>query len=107
MEGECSKAVQGGNADTTQTQRATKKMEEDPPITVAFVFQPSKAEGNPCRQSGISISSRRLAVRYLHRLFSRNRLTTKEEVKGICALFLIRYTSCQTNIDLNRIYISL
>jgi len=35
MEGECSKAVQGGNAEHKEGQR---KMEEDPPITVAFVF---------------------------------------------------------------------
>lgn len=83
-EGECSKVIQGGNAERKERQRG---MEEDPPITVAFVFSASKAEGNPCRQSGISISSRRPAIRYLHRLFSRNCLTTKRKRKKyLCAV---------------------
>jgi len=79
--------------------RATERDGRRPPITVAFVFQPSKAEGNPCRQSGISISSRDL-----HWRFSWNCLTTKKREKR-CAV--MHYTSCQSDINLNRIYFDL
>jgi len=51
-------------SDTKRKRRTQRRTTERDgrrlPITVAFVFQPSKAEGNPCRQSGISISSRDL-----------------------------------------------
>lgn len=60
-------------------EKRQSEMEKDPPITVALVFLPFKAEGNPRRQSGISISTQRPAVRYLR--FSRNYLTTKREGK--------------------------
>ena len=44
MEGECSKAVRGGNAERKERQRG---MEEDPPITVAFVFSAVQSRREP------------------------------------------------------------
>jgi len=105
MEGECSKAVQGGNAEHKEGQR---KMEEDPPITVAFVFsavQSRREPMSPKRNLNLKPETRRTI--FTPTIFTKPFNNKKKEVEGICALFLIRYTSCQTNIDLNRIYISL
>ena len=44
MEGECSKAVQGGNAERKERERG---MEEGPPIAVAFVFSAIQSRREP------------------------------------------------------------